>query len=109
MNTAHPSAPAGSSVRSPRSLAPDLARGFMLLLIALAYGALYVPGGFTEIAPPADGSRIDQVVNFLRTTFVHERSYTMFTALFGYGIVMSTGKLIRNGFDQRALRKFLRS
>ncbi len=53
------------------------------------------------VAPAAGGSLPDQIANFLRIVFVHERSYTMFTALFGYGMVLIAGKLSRSGHDRR--------
>lgn len=100
-------APVASAAATRRSLAPDLARGFMLLLIGLAYGSLYLDHSVTFLAPAAT-SAVDRVVNFLRTVLVHERSYTMFTALFGYGMVMVTAKLVRLGYDQDAVKKLIR-
>lgn len=105
--TVHGQRPPSSTPTRPRSLAPDLARGFMLLLIGLAYGAVYLEASATVLAPVAEGGA-DRVTNFLRTVFVHERSYTMFTALFGYGLVMIIRKLQRQEMPAVAIRKLLR-
>ena len=69
-----------------RSLAPDLARGGMLLLIALAnvHSYLYSSQGLrsypAELAPP------DQVVVLVQMLLVDGRAYPLFALLFGYGI-----------------------
>ena len=71
---------------SERALGPDLARGVMLLFIALAnshyflLGERYV-GGF-----PVDGTRLDAAVAWLVSTFVDGRAFPMFGLLFGYGV-----------------------
>ncbi len=90
-----------------RALAPDLARGFMLLLIGIAYTAIYLPVSASGVAPDASGA-VDRITNFLRTLLVNERSYTMFTALFGYGLVMITRKLHRAGTPEKKARGILR-
>lgn len=70
-----------------RRPAPDLARGGMLLLIALANVHLYVYGtpigtrGYPRALDPAD-----QVVALLQMMFVDGRAYPLFGLLFGYGI-----------------------
>ncbi|MDJ1133674.1 DUF418 domain-containing protein [Streptomyces iconiensis] len=70
-----------------RSPAPDIARGFMLLLIALAHAPMYVttsdPGPVTH---PEGGDALDRVVTFLSLDLVDNRAYPMFAALFGYGM-----------------------
>lgn len=106
MNSSHPS-PALVDRPRIRSLAPDLARGFMLLLIGLAYGAVYLPASEVMLAPVTESTG-DEVTNLLRTVFVHERSYTMFTALFGYGLVMIIGKFQRQDAPTVRIRKVLR-
>jgi uncharacterized membrane protein YeiB len=69
-----------------RALGPDLARGAMLLFIALAnshyfIGSPEVRGGF-----PQDGSTLDRVVVWVVATFVDGRAFPMFGLLFGYGV-----------------------
>ncbi|WP_093591148.1 DUF418 domain-containing protein [Lentzea waywayandensis] len=79
--------------RPPRALAPDLARGAMLLLIALAHAHMYLSGhptGFRAYA--TDGSPLDLLVTGLQVTFVDGRAMPMFAALFGYGFVQIAGK-----------------
>ncbi|NKY96323.1 DUF418 domain-containing protein [Nocardiopsis alborubida] len=66
-----------------RSLAPDLARGVMLLFIALAHTHLFtVFIGGLEGAP----TTADQITTAGTVMFVDLRSYPMFAALFGYGL-----------------------
>ncbi|MDT0328822.1 DUF418 domain-containing protein [Nocardiopsis lambiniae] len=72
-----------------RALAPDLARGFMLLFIALANTVWYlwtVPMGELG-AHPAPESTLDSVTQFFTIMVVDGRSYPMFAFLFGYGMV----------------------
>lgn len=71
-----------------RALAPDLARGVMLLLIALAHAHMYLSGhptGFRSYA--TDGSPLDLLITGVQVTFVDGRAMPMFAALFGYGFV----------------------
>ncbi|GAA1747408.1 DUF418 domain-containing protein [Streptomonospora arabica] len=72
-----------------RAPAPDLARGFMLLLIALANTPLYLYG--SRQSPlgthPVDGSAADRAVQFVMILAVDGRVYPMFACLFGYGLV----------------------
>ena len=81
------SGPTGLTGRAP---APDLARGAMLLLIALAntpfylYGRAHSEAGFH----PVDGSVVDKVVQALLITGVDMRVYPMFAFLFGYGLTV---------------------
>lgn len=84
-----------SPVRGPtgtgeRALAPDLARGFMLLFIALANTVWYlwaVPtAGLGTVHPVAEGT-LDRATQFFTVMAVDMRSYPMFAFLFGYGMV----------------------
>lgn len=94
---------------SERAVAPDLARGVMLLLIALAHAPAYLhglPNGPSGL--PLPGALVDQLVVIGRTELVVGRAYPMFAALFGYGIVqMLTGK-IRAGTRPAAARALVR-
>ncbi|MEU0493688.1 DUF418 domain-containing protein [Nocardiopsis sp. NPDC006139] len=72
-----------------RALAPDLARGFMLLFIALANTVWYlwaVPMGGLNAHPEPQGA-LDAVTQFFTIVVVDGRSYPMFAFLFGYGMV----------------------
>jgi uncharacterized protein len=100
----------GAIAVSARSLAPDLARGAMLLLIALANAPLYLYGNGTY----GDGVWVhghpvlDQVVLLLQTIFVRGRAYPMFALLFGYGIVQLLRRHTSNGVDEVAVRDLVR-
>lgn len=72
---------------SERALAPDLARGVMLLFIALAHAPAYLFGRSIGVGGfPAEGGTPDRVAAFLLTDLVNGRAYPMFAALLGYGV-----------------------
>ncbi|MGQ0576928.1 MAG: DUF418 domain-containing protein [Pseudonocardia sp.] len=78
----------GATPTTDRALAPDLARGGMLLLIALANVHVYVfgaPAGSRSY--PRDLSAVDAVIAAVQLMFVDGRAYPLFALLFGYGIV----------------------
>ncbi|MBE1486698.1 DUF418 domain-containing protein [Plantactinospora soyae] len=94
---------------SDRSLAPDLARGTMLLLIALAHAHMYLyghPKGFRGYQ--LNGGPIDQVVAGLQVLFVDGRALPMFAALFGYGLVQLANRRIAAGAEWPDVRRLLR-
>jgi uncharacterized protein len=102
--------PIGALAVSARSLAPDLARGVMLLFIALANACLYQYGTVTfGDGVWVRGHRVaDQVVLFLETTFVRDRAYPMFALLFGYGIVQFLRRHTSSGVDETTVRRLVR-
>lgn len=70
--------------RTERELGPDLARGAMLLFIALINAPGLAPGG------PAHGAVLlsaERVAHALLSVFVHARTYPVFAIMFGYGLV----------------------
>src|ERR687894_462079 len=70
-----------------RALAPDVARGAMLLLIALANVHLYLHGRPLGVRSyPAALHGADRVVAGLQLVLVDGRAYPLFGVLFGYGI-----------------------
>src|SRR5689334_12246434 len=70
-----------------RALAPDVARGAMLLLIALANVHLYLYGRPLGVRLyPADLVGAERVVAALQLMLVDGRAYPLFGVLFGYGI-----------------------
>ncbi len=78
----------GATPTAARSLAPDLARGAMLLLIALANVHLYVYGH--PLGPrgyPRDVAGVDSYVAVVQMALVDGRAIPMFGLLFGYGVV----------------------
>ncbi|MGH3871767.1 MAG: DUF418 domain-containing protein [Pseudonocardiaceae bacterium] len=102
--------PVGATAVSARSLAPDLARGMMLLLIALANvtSYLYGDGSYGRGVWIRDYPVLDQTVLLLQATFVRDRVYPMFALLFGYGIVQLLRRQISNGVDAVTVRKLVR-
>lgn len=93
-----------------RALAPDLARGLMLLLIALANSPWYLYGTTTSTSSihPTDGSTLDRVAQFVIITAVDSRVYPMFAFLFGYGIVQMYQRSLDRGAEPAAIRRVLR-
>ncbi|KOX34841.1 membrane protein [Saccharothrix sp. NRRL B-16348] len=87
-----------------RALAPDLARGVMLLLIALAHAHMYLSGHPTGYRAYAlDGGALDRVVTGIQVALVDGRAMPMFAALFGYGFVQLAGKRAGDWADTRRL------
>ncbi|HEY1174533.1 MAG TPA: DUF418 domain-containing protein, partial [Phytomonospora sp.] len=87
MSTTALSRPAATPV-GERSLAPDLARGLMLLLIAVAHAHMFLAhddAGFRGYA--VDGGPLDRLVAGVQVLLVDGRALPMFAALFGYGLV----------------------
>lgn len=98
------SAARGPVLGEERSLAPDLARGAMLLLIALANAPGVAPG------TPADlghVSLVERAANFLMTTFVHARAYPVFAVMFGYSLVQLAMRQERAGAGRAGVRSIL--
>ncbi|MFE0593991.1 DUF418 domain-containing protein [Micromonospora echinospora] len=92
-----------------RSLAPDLARGAMLLLIALAHAHMYLYGherGFRGYA--LDGGPVDRLVAGLQVLLVDGRALPMFAALYGYGLVRLADRWTATGADWPQARRMLR-
>ncbi|MFC7619708.1 DUF418 domain-containing protein [Microlunatus sp. GCM10028923] len=94
-----------------RMLAPDLARGFMLLLIALAHAPLLITGqalvNVDERVRPASGLA-DQLANLGLTFFVFSRSFPLFAALLGYGLVLIIESRRRRGEPDDEIRARVR-
>lgn len=65
-----------------RALGPDLARGCMLLFIALANSHYFLRGSSVRGGYPQDGTGVDSAVIWLISTFVDGRAYPMFGLLF---------------------------
>ncbi|MFD2796195.1 DUF418 domain-containing protein [Promicromonospora vindobonensis] len=92
-----------------RSPAPDLARGFMLLLIAVANTPFYLWAGETAglTSHPVDGSMADKVAAFLIIVLVDLRTYPMFAFLFGYGMMQLYNRQVSSGTSEDAARGLL--
>ncbi|MEU3018840.1 DUF418 domain-containing protein [Nocardiopsis sp. NPDC007018] len=74
-----------------RSLAPDLARGFMLLFIALVNAQFFLTHSETV------RSVADQVLVLVQSTLVNGRAIPLFSLLFGYGTVWIMRRVIDSG------------
>ncbi|HET6258808.1 MAG TPA: DUF418 domain-containing protein [Pseudonocardia sp.] len=99
----------GATPTAARSLAPDLARGGMLLLIALANVHIYIfghPIGLRGYPTALDG--VDQVVALLQMTLVDGRAYPLFGLLFGYGIGQLARRRSAVGMPAPAVTKLVR-
>jgi uncharacterized membrane protein YeiB len=92
-----------------RSPAPDLARGFMLLLIAVANTPYYLWDREINIGAshPVDGSAIDKAADFLIITVVDMRTYPMFAFLFGYGMMQLYNRQVSSGTPEDTARTLL--
>ncbi|MGK5733224.1 DUF418 domain-containing protein [Streptomyces sp. URMC 124] len=94
-----------------RALAPDLARGIMLLFIVLSNTAFhlwrsaYGPSGWQ----PVTGGWPDHAVQFAMITVLDLRIYPLFAFLFGYGMMQLFLRLTATGAcDERGAVKILR-
>jgi uncharacterized protein len=95
--------------RAARSLAPDLARGAMLLLIVLANVGLYRWGvDLDAYGVPLDASAGDRIALALERLLVAERARPMFAILFGFGLATMVSRLTRRGVDAAGVRAILR-
>ncbi|GAB7192600.1 DUF418 domain-containing protein [Kineococcus sp. NUM-3379] len=103
-------APAGTPV-SQRAPGPDVARGAMLLLIALANAHVYVTGhdigfrGYPEAELMGTGERVLTAAQLL---LVDGRAFPMFSLLFGYGIVQLARRHEAAGAEPGAVRRLVR-
>ncbi len=90
---------------NPRALAPDLARGAMLLLIAVANAVGVTFAG--EMSGETHPAGLERPANVVMFTFVHARAYPMFAILFGYGIVQLATRQAASGASPRRVRAVL--
>ncbi|MGJ7441087.1 DUF418 domain-containing protein [Aquipuribacter sp. MA13-6] len=98
-----------STALADRVLAPDLARGSMLLLIALANAHFFLHGHEIGVRSyPLEGSSADRAVTWLLMTFVDGRAYPLFGLLFGYGMVQLAQRQERAGSSVSATKALLR-
>ena len=79
-----------ASVRYP---APDVARGFMLLLIALANAPFWL----VLFRDRAEVTGADTIWTGLRAALVDHRSYPLFAMLFGFGLATMARRRIEAG------------
>lgn len=92
--------------RTHRALAPDLARGAMLLFIALANAgnvAFASRPGF-DMTPHG----LQRLLNAGLAVFVDARAYPVFALMFGYGLVQLSRRLRRDADPQTERRVLVR-
>lgn len=95
----------GPLEQSERSLGPDLARGAMLLAIALANSHYFLEGSSYVGGFPQDGGAADRTVAWLLATFVDGRAFPMFGLLFGYGVAQIVRR--QEGASPKVVRRLL--
>jgi uncharacterized membrane protein YeiB len=83
-----------------RSLAPDLARGVMLLAIAVAHAPVFATGTAFGV--------LDGVAAFLDHLLAHNQARPMFVLMFGYALGQFAYRHQVRGGDWGSLRKLLR-
>lgn len=106
MSPTSPTPARGGVTATERKLAPDLARGVMLLLIAMAYAGVYA--GVTFGAPTEGTGPVDTVSRFLTVLFLDNRAFSMFAILYGYGMGWLVARQLRAGTEERQARRLLR-
>lgn len=103
--------PASPTPVSERAQAPDLARGLMLLLIALAHVPwfAYTSELGVTLMHPATGTVADRVAQVFTIVVVDARAWTLFGFLFAYGIGQLYARRIAAGSSVREARRLLRT
>jgi len=106
--TGPPGAPAPIT-KAERSLAPDIARGGMLLFIALANVPVHLWGmGFDKYGHNTGQSAADHIALFIEQLVIAERSRPMFAILYGFGIAFMASRMFARGMETKGVRKVLR-
>ncbi|GAB3680449.1 DUF418 domain-containing protein [Saccharopolyspora tripterygii] len=103
--------PASPTPVSERALAPDLARGVMLLLIALAHAPwfAYTADIGVTLMHPGQGGVADRIAQAVTIIAVDARAWTMFGFLFAYGIGQLYARRTAGGSSTRDARRLLRT
>lgn len=101
------SSPAAPEALAPnpvlrRSLAPDLARGFMLLAIALAHVPVFVSDW--DLGPRV----LNEGAAFAKSLLIDNQARNMFVVLFGYALGQMAVREAARGRDWPSFRKLLR-
>ncbi|THV42535.1 DUF418 domain-containing protein [Glycomyces buryatensis] len=92
-----------------RSLGPDLGRGFMLLLVALAHAHLYLWGFAPGLRGyDVDGTTGERALAAVQLLSVDGRAMPLFAALFGYGLYQLTARQLSNGVEWAGVRRLAR-
>ncbi|MER5254976.1 DUF418 domain-containing protein [Streptomyces sp. NPDC002855] len=93
-----------------RALAPDLARGLMLLFIVLSNTAFHLTAARRGASgwQPVDGGWVDHAVQFAMITTLDLRIYPLFAFLFGYGMMQLFLRQTAAGTPERDAVRLLR-
>ncbi|WP_285612855.1 DUF418 domain-containing protein [Actinokineospora globicatena] len=92
-----------------RELAPDLARGVMLALIAVANSVVYLYGRpYGARQHIVEEGVLDRLVSVVDVAVVDGRAYPMFAALFAYGVVRVFQRQRDAGVSERDAKRLLR-
>ena len=103
----HPAAPAPTA-RADRALGPDVARGLVLLGIAVANVPFFLYGRELGLLfKPVTDAAADPWVNALVATLADNRSYPLFALLFGYGLTQILTREQSRGTDWPDARRLL--
>ena len=96
------------TARADRALAPDVARGLVLLGIAVANVPFFLYGRELGILlKPVTDAATDPWVNALVATLADNRSYPLFALLFGYGMTQLLTREHARGTSLPDARKLL--
>ncbi len=93
----------GPTALRERALGPDLARGAMLLFIALANSHYFLRGSSVLGGYPQDTGSVDRFVTWAIATFVDGRAFPMFGLLFGYGVAHIVSRQTGSAWSTRLL------
>ncbi|PRX92131.1 DUF418 domain-containing protein [Allonocardiopsis opalescens] len=91
-----------STDATKRSLAPDLARGFMLLAIAIAHAPAFIAD--FDRGPAA----LNAAAEFCKHLLADNQARTLFVLLFGYGLGQLAERHLSRGGDWTDVRRLLR-
>ncbi|WP_308636231.1 DUF418 domain-containing protein [Paenibacillus silvisoli] len=95
--------------KNKRAMSLDLARGTMLLLIALAHAPLYLYNAEPGIMSRVQGDGLfDQIVNYIGMFLIDNRARAMFAVLFGYGLVMAFESRLSKGIPAQEAKRTIR-
>jgi uncharacterized protein len=107
--TTGPPSPPTSISKGERSLAPDIARGGMLLFIALANVPVHLWGmGVDAYGHNTGQSGADHLALFIEQLVIAERSRPMFAVLYGFGIAIMASRMFARGMDAKGVRRIIR-
>lgn len=100
--------PLAPTPRAQRSLAPDVARGLVLLGIAVANVPFFLYGRELGILfKPVTDAAADPWVNAVVATLADNRSYPLFALLFGYGLTQILTREQARGTEWPEARRLL--